>query len=138
MLYGVKSLIWIKNLYKFETSFEPDRRSKVLASVLSLSLSLYICAYKHNAIPIIINVIVIYLSFSARFSKPFFQFINLFLFFIFQSLSLILLTALFYLLITPMAFLLKVRSKNNSFYKKSNSETIEKIGVRVIDFERQF
>lgn len=138
MINGMNNLLWIKNLYIHDEIEQPSVKVKTLGSILSLCLGLIFMYQKKSLLPLLFCLFTITLVNSNKYSKYFFQYLGTAFFYVFQTMNLVLLTVIFYFLITPMAILHRIFDKNDQFFKKKTKDTISKTYHLKTSFERQF
>ncbi len=134
----MSSFVWIKNLYKHDPLPLPRNLTRACAAAISISLGIFWYYKTQNFTPLIVSASVATVTFIKPLAKIFFYVLDLVIFSVFHTMTLLTLTFVFYFLITPLRIILVVSKKSDSFYRKYDKSTIDEMTAETYDFERMF
>lgn len=128
---------WIKDLYRLEATLQPTLRARVIASTFSVSMGVYYLIAHHSWKPFLLASLIVFIVCSRSLSSKFFRVIYVFVFYVFQTVTLILLSLFYYLILTPYAKLYKLTGKYEPF-NGAKDTSIKEMKHVIMDFERLF
>ena len=134
----MNNLSWIKSLYLYEEAEAHGNKEKFVIAFVSLIIGGVLSSKKHSLWPIGLCLFAIFLTYFLSPSHPIFRTIRYALFVLFQTLNLVILSFLFYFVITPIGLLKRFSNKSDSFYKNKSKKTIEDATQMSLEFERLF
>jgi len=134
----MNSLAWIKSLYHHEP-MAPRPLLRKLGVFISLIVGLTLFFTKQAWLPLVISLFLVLIFSQEKPSKAFISILGSGIFVIFHSMTLLCLIAIYYLMFTPLAVIMRRVQKDELFFMKAGSSTLRITdSQRRPNFERQF